>query len=68
MAPYSVRAKPGAPIATPLDWEELDDPEVGPQRWTVANMLDRLADRGDPWAEMDRRARNPAEVVDELTG
>ncbi|MGC9318013.1 MAG: DNA ligase D [Armatimonadota bacterium] len=68
VAPYSARARPGAPVATPLDWEELDDPETGPQRWTVANILDRLAERGDPWADIDRRARDLAEVVDELMG
>ncbi|MFW6437663.1 MAG: DNA ligase D [Armatimonadota bacterium] len=66
VAPYSVRAKPGAPIATPLDWEELDDPETAPQRWHVRNILDRLAERGDPWAEIDRHARDLSEVMDAL--
>jgi bifunctional non-homologous end joining protein LigD len=68
VAPYSVRAKPGAPVAAPLDWEELEDPEIGPRRWHIRNILDRLADRGDPWAEIDRHARSLAEVMDALTG
>jgi bifunctional non-homologous end joining protein LigD len=68
VAPYSVRDKPGAPIATPLDWEELDDPELTPQRWNLRNILDRLAERGDPWAEIDRHARSLQEVMSALIG
>jgi bifunctional non-homologous end joining protein LigD len=68
VAPYSVRAKPGAPIATPLDWEELDEPEFGPQRWHLRNILDRLAERGDPWAQIDRHARDLSDVMDALLG
>ena len=49
--PYAVRAKPGAPVATPLEWAELDDPELTSQRYTVANVLKRVAQQGDPWAD-----------------
>jgi bifunctional non-homologous end joining protein LigD len=49
VAPYAVRAKPGAPVAAPLAWEELDDPELHPRRWTLANVPERLSQRGDPW-------------------
>ena len=48
VAPYSVRARPGAPIATPVSWRELDDPEVHSRRWTVADAVDQA--RTDPWA------------------
>ena len=50
VAPYAVRALPGAPVATPLAWEELDDPELHPRRWTLATVPGRVAERGDPWA------------------
>jgi bifunctional non-homologous end joining protein LigD len=50
VAPYAVRAKPGAPVATPLFWEELEEPELHPRRWTLANVPERLEGRGDPWA------------------
>jgi bifunctional non-homologous end joining protein LigD len=49
VAPYAVRAKPGAPVATPLAWEELSDPELSPRRFTLRDVPDRLEARGDPW-------------------
>ena len=50
VAPYAVRALPGAPVAAPLAWEELDDPDLHPRRWTLATMPGRLEASGDPWA------------------
>ena len=38
VAPYAVRPLPSAPVATPLRWEELDDPGLHPQGWTVATI------------------------------
>jgi bifunctional non-homologous end joining protein LigD len=52
VAPYAVRALPGAPVATPLAWEELEDPELHPRRWTLATVRDRVARDGDPWARI----------------
>ncbi|MGM0493477.1 MAG: DNA ligase D [Armatimonadota bacterium] len=68
VAPYAVRARAEAPIATPLDWEELDDEEIHPRRWHLRNILDRLAQRGDPWEEIDRHARDLSGVMDALLG
>ncbi|HTN54918.1 MAG TPA: non-homologous end-joining DNA ligase [Microbacterium sp.] len=47
---YSPRAKPNAPVSTPLHWDELDG--VDPTRFTVRTVPDRLEDVGDPWARM----------------
>ncbi|AXH96435.1 non-homologous end-joining DNA ligase [Ornithinimicrobium avium] len=47
VAPYSPRPSPGAPVSTPITWEELDDPHLRPDRWTVRTVLDRLAEKGD---------------------
>ncbi len=44
-SPYSVRAKPGAPVSAPLDWDELAD--VQPEDFTVATMPARFAEVGD---------------------
>lgn len=46
--PYAVRARPGAPVATPLEWRELG--RATPRRYTVKNLFRRLGQKGDPWA------------------
>jgi bifunctional non-homologous end joining protein LigD len=52
VAPYSPRPAPGAPVAVPIAWEELADPDLAPDRWTIRTVLDRIAERGDPMREM----------------
>jgi bifunctional non-homologous end joining protein LigD len=54
VAPYSVRPKPEAPVATPIDWAELG--RVEPRTYTVTNLRRRLARKPDPWAEMAAHA------------
>jgi bifunctional non-homologous end joining protein LigD len=49
VAPYGVRARPGAPVATPLEWDEVQDRSLTADRWTVRNVFRRLAQRSDPW-------------------
>ncbi len=50
VAPYSLRPARGAPVSTPIDWDELDDPELRPARWTIATILERVGRRGDLFA------------------
>jgi bifunctional non-homologous end joining protein LigD len=47
VAPYAVRAKPGAPVATPLFWEEVEGAD--PRGWTLRDVPARIEQRGDPW-------------------
>jgi bifunctional non-homologous end joining protein LigD len=47
VAPYSVRPRPGAPVAVPLTWDELDDSELRPSRWTIRTIFSRLDAVGD---------------------
>jgi bifunctional non-homologous end joining protein LigD len=61
VAPYSVRPLLGAPVATPLDWDELADRGLDPQCHRLADVPRRVAERGDPWSGMGRRARSLTE-------
>lgn len=54
VAPYSVRPRPGAPVATPLHWEELQDSKTVADRWTIASVPGRLERDGDPWEAIAR--------------
>jgi bifunctional non-homologous end joining protein LigD len=51
---YAVRARSGAPVATPIARDELS--KVRPDGHTIASVTRRLAQRGDPWADMSRHA------------
>jgi bifunctional non-homologous end joining protein LigD len=67
VAPYSVRPRPEAPVATPIDWDELG--RVEPRTYTMANLRRRLARKPDPWAGMAAQAAafEPARArLDEL--
>lgn len=57
IAPYSTRARPGAPVATPIEWSELES-LTGAGRWTVASLPGRLAHLPrDPWADLTKAAK-----------
>ncbi|MBG0851237.1 non-homologous end-joining DNA ligase [Streptomyces spinoverrucosus] len=55
VAPFTVRARPGAPVAVPVAWDQLDHPDFGPRRWTVADAVDQA--RTNPWAGVLNRGR-----------
>jgi bifunctional non-homologous end joining protein LigD len=57
VAPYGVRARPGAPVAMPIHWDELSDAKLAPDKWTIADAADRVRDEGDAWTGIGRRAR-----------
>jgi bifunctional non-homologous end joining protein LigD len=48
-APYVVRAYAGAPVATPLAWDEVK-PGIAPGQFTLANAMDRFGRVGDIFA------------------
>jgi bifunctional non-homologous end joining protein LigD len=35
-------------VSVPIEWDELDDPELRPDRWTMHTVLDRIRAAGDP--------------------
>ncbi|MET8561885.1 non-homologous end-joining DNA ligase [Streptomyces flaveolus] len=56
VAPFTVRARPGAPVAVPLTWEQLDDQGLDARRWSIADAVDQA--RTDPWAGLPARGRS----------
>jgi bifunctional non-homologous end joining protein LigD len=64
VAPYSVRARPGAPVATPLRWDEVQT--AGPHPFSVRTMPERLQAEGDPWADIAGAAASPRAAAKRL--
>ena len=56
VAPYAVRALPGAPVAMPVTWEEVADPSLHPRQFKLREIADRL-EQGDPWEGIDADAK-----------
>jgi bifunctional non-homologous end joining protein LigD len=56
VAPYAVRALPGAPVAMPVTWDEVADASLRPQQFKLRELEARIAG-GDPWADMPDSAR-----------
>ena len=52
VAPYSLRPAPGAPVSVPIEWAELDDPDLRPDRWTINDVFERLEAAGDPFTAL----------------
>jgi bifunctional non-homologous end joining protein LigD len=50
VAPYSVRPAAGAPVSAPIRWDELDEPQLRPNGWTIFSIGDRVAELGDLFA------------------
>jgi bifunctional non-homologous end joining protein LigD len=63
--PWSLRPKPHAPVAVPIEWDELDDPDLRGSRYTIAD-VPALVERPDPWSGMSRRARSTAKAARRL--
>lgn len=57
VAPYALRARPGAPVATPLDWDELAQPGLTAQTYHLGNIFRRLGQKADPWQAIAAAAR-----------
>jgi bifunctional non-homologous end joining protein LigD len=63
VAPYAVRARPGAPVMTPLRWEEALSSDMAPDHYTIASIFRRLGQTGDPWAGIDAEPLEAARLV-----
>lgn len=56
VAPYAVRAKEEAPVATPLRWDEAFSSALTPRKYTITNLFRRLGQTTDPFSGMARHA------------
>ncbi|EMR06397.1 Putative DNA ligase-like protein [Bhargavaea cecembensis DSE10] len=67
IAPYSTRGAGHAPVATPLEWQELTD-DLRPESFTVHTVTERLQTKGDPFRLMEEaRAAQPfGDVLEKL--
>ena len=52
----------GAPVSAPITWDELDDPALRPDRWTIRTIVERVAERGDLFAAAQTDAQELPEV------
>lgn len=59
---WGVRARVGAQVSTPIDWDDVLT--VDPDDLTVLTVPDRVAERGDPWADMDHDPQDIGELVE----
>ena len=64
---YSVRPKPGAPVSTPLEWEELTE-DVRPRDFTMEVALERVAERGDIFEPVLHGSQALGPALKELRG
>jgi len=65
VAPYSVRARANAPVATPISWQEVST-KLRPDRYTIKNIFKRLARKDDPWKDIDTHAQSLTDAIKKL--
>jgi len=58
VVPYAVRALPKAPVATPIEWDELSERGMSSQRYTIKTVFTRLERHGDAWKKIGKSARS----------
>lgn len=64
-APYSVRARPGAPVSTPLKWSEVKK-GLDPKKFTIKNVLKRVKKMGDLYAPVLKKGIDLERVLKSL--
>jgi bifunctional non-homologous end joining protein LigD len=57
VAPYAVRPAAGAPVSAPIAWDELDDGDLRPDRWTIRDVVERVEKVGDLFADAQTDAQ-----------
>jgi bifunctional non-homologous end joining protein LigD len=63
VVPYALRALNNAPVAYPMDWEELRKNKFDPHRFKIRNILKRLSHKQDPWENFFKRKADSKELI-----
>lgn len=58
VTPYAIRPIKGAPVATPLEWKELDKKNLSSQSYNIKNIFNRLKKKGDAWKLMQKNKKS----------
>ena len=58
VAPYALRARKGAPVATPVDWSETNKKDFTSQTFRYKNIFRRLGSKKDPWKNFEKKKNN----------
>ena len=61
---WGVRPRVGAQVSTPIEWDELIN--VMPDELTLLTVPGRLAERGDPWADMEDAPQDIAPLIEQF--
>jgi bifunctional non-homologous end joining protein LigD len=65
-AAYAVRPKPGAPVSAPCTWEEVERGEATPRAFTVRTVPARVAEIGDPWADLLETGQSLSDAIEAI--
>ena len=58
VVPFSIRAFENAPVATPLYWDELNEPKLNAQYYTIDTIFKRLEKVGNPWEDFEQNTKD----------
>jgi len=62
-APYTLRARTGAPVSTPVSWDEVEHGRIRPDQFTLKTVPKRVKKLGDLWADaLKLRQKLPADA------
>lgn len=66
VAPYAVRDKPGAPVATPITWQAVQASGLSSQKYQITNIFDYLVQTPQPWHDFEKAAVSLTEPIKKL--
>jgi len=64
--PYSIRPIEEAPVAVPLEWDEIKDKDLHPRKYNMKNIARRVSQKEDPWKEMDKNRIRLKDIKNEM--